>query len=103
MIAFALLVTLGSVTSTSSAMGEPRALVEVADTVRPKPRPKTEPTRDRGKSPGTERGKAPPDPRGTPQAGRKKPSSPQATGDPRLKRRKPPQLHSPRKPDDAGA
>ncbi len=105
MISLVLLLGLSGVSPAMPLIREPRELAVVADTARPKPKP-ADRGRDRGKPPSSEPGKTSRDPRGRdhPETGRGKPLAPQPTGDPRLKRRKPPQLHSPRKPDDdAGA
>jgi hypothetical protein len=87
MISFLLLLVLAAPEPVSPAILPPESIHAVADTVKPKPaaRPTGQGSRDKPplvKRPDTQRGKPTPKP----------------TGDPRLKRRKPPELHSPRVP-----
>jgi hypothetical protein len=87
MISFLMLFVLAASEPVPVVVVIPDAIRTAADTVKPRPAPRPTDQGTRGK---------PSQPKG-PEAQRGKPA-PKPTGDPQLKRRKPPELHSPRVP-----
>lgn len=87
MISFFLLLVLAAPKPASPVILHSESIRAAADTVKPKPAARPADKGNRGKPPQAKR----------PEAQRGKPA-PKPTGDPQLKRRKPPALHSPRVP-----